>query len=197
MLFEELTASAKSLGASDAAIIGASEIPVEDHLADFCRKNPGCENYGLSMSCPPHVSGPAGFRKLQRDFSHGLVFSFTVPVEVLLAEPRPEIFQQLHETGACIEALAKKIGFSDARAFAGGSCRRIFCRDQPDCRALKRGEKCRYPDSARPSMSGFGIDVSALMKMAGISMEWMGQPGEENGMKMGTVCGLVLICSDS
>lgn len=43
-------------GASGVAVIAAGDIVVEPGLADKCRE-PRCENYGLSKSCPPHVAG--------------------------------------------------------------------------------------------------------------------------------------------
>jgi predicted metal-binding protein len=62
---DELIRLACRLGASNAAVIPASEISVEDELAMFCQQ-PQCENYGLSTSCPPHVAGPVGFREFQK-----------------------------------------------------------------------------------------------------------------------------------
>jgi len=64
-LLNRLARLACDQGACGAAIIPTAAIVVEDRLADLCR-NPGCENYGLSASCPPHVSGPAGFRAFHR-----------------------------------------------------------------------------------------------------------------------------------
>ena len=48
--------------ATRVAAISPDEVSVKDHFADFC-KEPGCPCYGNSMSCPPNVSGPEGFRK--------------------------------------------------------------------------------------------------------------------------------------
>jgi hypothetical protein len=42
---DELTQLACRFGASDAAVIPASEISVEDELAKLCQQ-PQCENYG-------------------------------------------------------------------------------------------------------------------------------------------------------
>ena len=60
---KELVRLARSLGASDAQIISSGAVVVENDLANLCRE-PQCENYGLSLSCPPHVSGPSGFAEL-------------------------------------------------------------------------------------------------------------------------------------
>ncbi len=52
---KELVRLARSSGASDAQIIFSGDLLVKNDLADLC-KEPQCENYGLSLSCPPHIS---------------------------------------------------------------------------------------------------------------------------------------------
>ncbi len=190
----DLVELACRLGASKAGVIRATDIRVEDGLANLC-KDPQCENYGQSPSCPPHVSGPAGFRKLLKDFEHALVFKIEVPSEVLFSNERREIFELLHHVAADIEQAAVRAGYPKSRAFAGGSCKRIFCRDYPGCRVLSEGGECRSPEHARPSMSGFGINVSRLMEVAGWAFNRAAsEEGKESGdARMGSVCGLVLI----
>lgn len=189
---KQLTQIACQLGASDARVISTTEISVEDNLASLCRE-PGCENYGLSASCPPHVAGPDGFRKLLNIFEHAVVFKIDVPSEILFSDERRDIFRLLHEIAASIEQSAIKMGFHDSKAYAGGSCKQIFCRDHLDCRVLAENGECRNPLYARPSMSGFGINVLKLKKAAG----WMSSKTPRNTnpdkVSMETVCGLVLI----
>jgi hypothetical protein len=76
-----------------------------------------------------------------------------VPSEILYSGENRELFQLLHEIAAGIENSAVKMGFSDAQAYAGGSCKRIFCHDHPECRVISEKGSCRNPDYARPSMS--------------------------------------------
>jgi len=165
----ELVQLAHKAGASEVAIVSAKEIVVEDTLADFCRK-PRCENYGLSKRCPPHVGGPDSFRKLLENFEQALFIKIEVPTEILFSSDRREFFQLLHEVGAGIEQAAKQLGFTRAQAYVGGSCKNIFCHDHLDCRVLSGKGDCRNPQSARPSMSGFGIHVAKLVETAGWSM---------------------------
>ena len=103
-----LTQFALKLGVSDAVIISANDIAVEDKLADLCKK-PGCEDYGLSASCPPHVSGPSGFRKLLKAFKHAMFFKIDVPTDILLSGERLDIFRLLHEIGSSIENKANGV----------------------------------------------------------------------------------------
>ena len=173
---KELTELACRLGMSNATVISASEILIEEELAKLCRE-PQCENYGLSASCPPHVGGPSGFRKLLDDFEHAVVFRIEVPSEVLLSSDRREVFRALHEIAVRIEHAAVDMGYRNSRAYAGGSCKRIFCQDYTFCRVLKEGGECRNPDRARPSMSGFGINVSKLIEAAGWTMKMLSPDG--------------------
>jgi predicted metal-binding protein len=187
----DLPRIARTLGASHAAVIPAEAIPVEDHLAALCLE-PRCPGYGLSASCPPHVSGPSGFRETVKDFRCALVFKIEVPREILLSSERREVFQLLHEVAAGIEAEAKERGHTRSRAFAGGSCKGLFCAEEAGCRVVEEGGACRNPDRARPSMSGFGIDVSRLMEAAGWPMNRADQEAGD-AADAGTVSGLVLL----
>lgn len=189
---EALMQLACRLGASDAAVIPTSEISVEDDLATLCQE-PQCENYGLSTSCPPHVAGPGGFRKLQKKHQHAVFFKIEVPSEILLSSQRREVFQLLHEIAADIEQAAVKMGYSQSKAFAGGSCKNLFCRDHIDCRVVAEGGACRNPHRARPSMSGFGINVSKLMESAGWHMDRITRDTDPDDVPLGSVCGLVLV----
>lgn len=189
---EQLAALARKLGTADAAVIPAAAILVEDQLAELCRE-PRCENYGLSASCPPHVTGPAAFRQRLQDFQWAMVVKFEVPAEALFSQERSHIFQLLHETAAEIERCAVRMGYTRARAYAGGSCKQLFCRDHADCRELREPGHCRNPHRARESMSGFGINVTRLMEAAGWSMKRAASDGVTRANEMATVCGLILL----
>lgn len=168
---EHIIQAALDLGASEAAVVPSSEILVEDDLANLCDGNPRCENYGLAPSCPPHVSGPSGFRSLQEQSRHTIVVRLDVPSAALFSDQRQEIMQLLHEIVSGVERAAVKIGFKETVSFAGGSCKKIFCNEHPDCRKLSAQAQCRHPESARPSMSGFGINVVNLIQTVGWDLD--------------------------
>ena len=189
---KQLTRLACSLGATDAAVISTNDIRVEDDLARLC-ESPRCENYGLSASCPPRVSGPSGFREVLKAFQQAVVLKIDVPSKILLSSERRDIFILLHEIVAAVEEEAVKTGFSNARAYAGGSCKMLFCRSHAYCRVLAEGGECRNPRSARPSMSGFGINVSQLMRTAGWTLQKVDPQADSNQDSMGTVSGLILV----
>jgi len=183
---------ARRAGATELAVIAAEYIVAEDDLAEKCRE-PRCENYGLSKSCPPHVAGPAAFRRLLEDYRQAFFFRIDVPPETLYSSESREVFQLLHEVAAGIERSAVQMGFPAAAAFAGGSCKKIFCRDQRECRALSGKGDCRHPEHARPSMSGFGINVAKLFQAAGWTMNTAARDSISNSDNLASVCGLVLI----
>lgn len=189
---KKLILVACSLGASDAKIISPDVISVEDHLSDLC-KPPGCGNYGLSPGCPPHVAGPSGFRDLQKNSVAAVAVRVIAPAAALLSCQRTEIMRLLHEITAGVEQAAVSAGYDNSKAFAGGSCKKIFCDDQPACRLLPDGGPCRYHPDARPSMSGFGINVSELMKACGWPADIHIQGLETDSEPMSWVAGLILI----
>lgn len=189
---KELIRYALNAGASKAAVIQSADIVVDEALAAMCLE-PKCENYGLSKSCPPNVSGPAGFRKRLEKCSQALFFKIDVPSELLFSSNRREIFQLLHETAAGIEQQAVDSGFKHSKAYAGGSCKTIFCSEHADCAVISTEGNCRNPQSARQSMSGFGINVSKLMEIAGWPFNKAENKTDSDSDAMSHVCGLVLI----
>jgi len=188
----KLVRFAYSLGASDVQTISSGDIIVENNLANLCRE-PQCENYGLSLSCPPHVSGPSGFRKLQKSLKHAVVVRIIVPSAMLFSDERWELMRLLHEVVAAIEQAAVGMGYSDSKAFAGGSCKKSFCHDYAGCRIVSEGGECRHPQHARPSLSGFGINVSKLMKVCGWSADINTREAESGADSMSWVAGLIMV----
>ncbi len=147
--------------------VDAGEVPIIDSLANLCGETP-CDAYGLGGNCPPHVSGPDGFRELMKTMRYALVFRIDVPEAVMFSNDRNEVFGLVQETVAAIENAAIQMGYPESKGFAGGSCKAIFYHDHADCRVLSKQGKCRNPKRARPSMSGFGIHVKELLEKAGI-----------------------------
>jgi predicted metal-binding protein len=63
-----------------------------------------------------------------------------------------------------------------------------------ECLSLSEKGKCRNPQYARPSMSGFGINVAKLIAAAGWTMSGVTHATDSTTTKMANVYGLVLIC---
>ena len=179
-------------GATASAVITAQQIVVEPHLADYC-VSPGCPQHGLSRSCPPHVAGPEKFKGWLDDYQTAMVVKIEVPSQVLMSDERREVFELLHHIVAGVERAAISRGYERARAFAGGSCKQIFCQQHTDCRVVDRQGRCRNPRYARPSMSGFGINVGRLMQQAGWQMQKITRGTDTAKVPLGTLLGLILI----
>jgi predicted metal-binding protein len=192
MDIDTLLQHALGLGVSDAKALSANAVSIEDRLADLC-KEPRCPGYGQAANCPPHVAKPGAFRKQIEQYEHALVFKFDVPTEILLGDDRHEIARLVHETAASIERLALEAGFRKAEGLAGGSCKQLFCAEYADCRVLRAGGDCRFPDQARPSMSGFGVNVFELARAAGWQMNKITSESSPDDVPMGLMAGMVLI----
>ncbi len=189
----DLIQTAMQLGASDAAVILSAEIIVKNELANLCNGDPPCENYSLSVSCPPHVSGPAGFQELKKQSQYSVVIRLDVPSSAIFSSERREIMQLLHQIVSGVEQAAVAMGYKDSKGFAGGSCKKIFCYDHPDCNRLSKNATCRNPKNAKPSMSGFGIDVAKLITTAGWNLKNVKGEDAADPDSMTWIAGLVVI----
>ena len=80
--YDFLAKAALSLGATDAKIIRASDIVVENRVPLKCRA--GCIGYGKKLTCPPHVPTPDEFRKILAEYRYALLVKYLSPAT---AEP--------------------------------------------------------------------------------------------------------------
>ena len=188
-----LIREAKRLGATASAIISSKEIQVKDNLAALCNGEYTCPNYGLAANCPPYVAGPSEFRKWQAQSTYSITVKIELPTSVMFSDERNGVFQLLHQIVAVVEQKAMETGFKKSKGFAGGSCKELFCDDQEKCCVLTENKPCRHLEFARPSMSGFGIDVTQLMLSSG----WPAQKAEKSNLSdtdaTSWVAGLVML----
>jgi predicted metal-binding protein len=189
----QLTQEAKSLGASASAIVLSKDIQVKDDLAALCNGEYTCPNYGLAASCPPHVEGPDQFREWQSQSQYSVTVKIELSTSVMFSDERNGIMKMLHQIVAAVEQEAVKIGSKKSKAFAGGSCKPLFCDDQEQCCVVTDNKPCRHKDVARPSMSGFGIDVTQLMRSSG----WSAQKAKDTNLSdtdsISWVAGLIML----
>ena len=188
-----LTREAKRLGATSAAIILSEDIQVKDNLAALCNGDYTCPNYGLAASCPPYVKGPVEFRKWQAESKYSVTVKIEVPASAMFSDERKEVMQLLHQIVAAVEQKAVEAGFVKSKAFAGGSCKELFCEDQEACCVVAENKTCRHIEVARPSMSGFGIDVTRLMQSCGWSAPKAEQSNVSDQNATSWVAGLILL----
>ena len=181
------------LGATSSAIISSKEIQVKEDLAALCNGEYICPNYGLAANCPPHVEGPVGFRTWLAQSEYAIVVKIELPTSVMFSDERRGVMQLLHQIVAGVEEKAIEMGFADSKAFAGGSCKALFCDDEENCRVLAENGPCRHGETARPSMSGFGVDVTQLMRSSGWPASKAENPEVSGNDATSWVAGLVLL----
>lgn len=191
---DEIIIRAFAAGADEACLIPARQIPVNPDLAKLC-KDPRCADYGRAPGCPPHSPGPKGFRNLQNKSEQALVIRLKVLETDLMTDRCNVIMERLQSIAALLEQQALIMGYSDAMAFAGGSCKRIFCHQYNDCPVLSENGKCRFPDRARPSMSSFGIDLLALMEVCGWPAQFVNMEDEPSIFRQSWVAAIILLGS--
>ena len=155
-----LIEEALRLGAADARVIRAADIPVEDAIVEMCRP-PGCEGYGKSANCPPFVMTPQEARIWISHFDKAVLFKIDVEPELLFSPGQFSPFEDIFRIASRLEHRAMESGWKDAKGLGAGSCKPVFCPDAA-CAILADGEKCRFPDLARPSMEALGINVFKL-----------------------------------
>lgn len=165
---DELLELALAIGSDDAVVIPADKIKIEAPLADLCRET-RCPNYGLSPTCPPHVEGPNWLQNYLPKIAHALLLKIEVDQDLMYSDQRTEIGKLLHFIVIQIENHALEMGLTNTRAFAGGSCKNLFCSDHYFCQVLEGSGECRNPDHARPSISGYGININHLLTLSGWS----------------------------
>ena len=189
---EYLIQQALALGAHGAATISPDQVPIQDNLADLCAELK-CDGYGQSMSCPPQVAGPAWFRARLAQSALVLAFKFDVPTQILHSSQRWDLFGLLHQTAAGLEDIARQAGFENSFSLAGGSCKNIFCSSHYQCQVLSAGGPCRNPDSARPSMSGYGVNVKDLAGALNWPMESTVSDPTAGQMPTALLAGMVVV----
>jgi predicted metal-binding protein len=185
----ELKNEALSLGASDAVVIPAAMVSIEDRIVELCRE-PLCDGYGKSLHCPPHAMKPTEARKLLKSFHTALLFKVDVAPSLLLSDERFEAFKVIYNTASKLEEAAVRSGYALSRGFAAGSCKSVFCRNLP-CKALTDKALCRYPSLARPSMEAVGINVFRLVREAGWEIHFIARDSDPEKIPKGLLAGLV------
>jgi predicted metal-binding protein len=164
---------AKDFGASDAKIILAEDVVVDERVRMKCLI-PLCHRYGNSGFCPPNAPEPELIRKMIKMYKYAILVKHDVlPKEDFTSPGKREVFiertgkhhRKILEIVSKLEVVAFNDGHYLAMGLVGGSCRTVLCKGAP-CPLLHGGE-CKFPLIARPSMEGVGIDVYNLVAKAG------------------------------
>ncbi len=187
---------ALEMGASNATLLDASEIPVDERVTLKCQI-PRCFGYGAGAHCPPNTLKPAELRELLKRYRRAVFFTKDVPSEVIVRDKatikeRVDAYQNVYRIVTEVESMAFYDGHYLAFGFAAGSCRHTFCGQQKTCQALE-GDRCRFSLISRPSMEAVGIDVYGIVARAGWDIYPIGSGAKPEDIPKGTLAGIVIV----
>jgi predicted metal-binding protein len=176
---------ALELGATEAKIVPASKIVVENRVVLKCMI--GCNKYGKTLMCPPYSPSVNEFRKILNEYSYALIFKIksqaeaTAEIAKLLSkkEDDPSLTKQMKEKiqkfwtswktdkkellrkVCALEKAATTKGYTLALGFTTGSC--MLC---DECNVKEK--MCHHPTEARYSAQAVGINVLQTLENAGM-----------------------------
>ncbi|MFA5111253.1 MAG: DUF2284 domain-containing protein [Desulfobaccales bacterium] len=187
---------ALQLGATQAKIVRAADIPVDERVTLKCQI-PRCFGYGVSAHCPPNTMKAAELQNLLKKYHWAVFFIKEVPPEVIVRDKatikeRVAAYQLVYKIVNEVESRAFYDGHYLAFGFAAGSCRHTFCGQQEGCLAME-GKKCRFSLKSRPSMEAVGIDVYKMAAQAGWDIYPIGSDAKPEDMPKGTLAGIVIV----
>ena len=124
--------------------------PATIHTAEWVRWKCqfGCGGFRSSLVCPPHTPTPSETRLMLKGYEEAILFE---------APPG-----QAKKIAAALERKLFLAGYYKALGLGAGPCEL--------CRTCAFEEGCRYPDQARPSMEGCGIDVFTTARRHGFTI---------------------------
>jgi predicted metal-binding protein len=187
---------ALSMGATQAKIIKAADIPVDIRVPLKCQI-PRCFGYGAGAQCPPNTMKPEELQTIIDKYHWAVFFIMDVPPEVIVRDKatikeRVAAYQLIYKIVNEVESAAFYDGHYLAFGFAAGSCRHTFCGQLESCQAME-GKKCRFSLKSRPSMEAVGIDVYKMAAQAGWDIYPIGSGAKPKDMPKGTLAGIVIV----
>ncbi len=193
---ERYRKKALDLGASNAKVVRADEICVDERVTLKCQI-PRCFGYGASAQCPPHTLKPAELREHLKKYKWAVFFTKDVPSEIIVRDKatikeRIEVYQELSKIVSEVESAAFYDGHYLAFGLSAGTCRHTYCGQQAECQALK-GDRCKFSLLARPSMEAVGIDVYKMVTQAGWDIYPIGSGAKAADVPKGTLGGIVIV----
>ena len=196
---ERYRALALELGASDAAIVRAGDVVVDERVRLKCLV-PRCLRAGETPNCPPNAPDLDLIRKALSRFSWAILLKCDVgpiadyaPGSGKTREEKRRVLSFHRQSGEVVyelERQAYKDGYHLAMGFGGGSCKDYLCQGMI-CQFLDSG-RCRFPHRSRPAMEAMGIDVISLINKVG----WQAYAltGDLENIPCAITVGIVFVC---
>lgn len=193
--YQALEKEALKLGCTEAKVIPADQIVVEDRVRLRCMI--GCPTYGKNLRCPPYTPSVDSFRNILNDYSVAMVIRIKPPEisEILQDKYKSknrgedrfwdrykdpdtaasatwsdfsEIYKSMLMVLLEVERAAFKQGYPLATGFFGGRC--MLCEE---CN-VKEGV-CLNPVMSRFASEAMGINLSKTAENAGIHLQFKGE----------------------
>ena len=158
--------AALDLGFEDIIPVNPRDIITVPWAREKCRF--GCSLFGKGLQCPPYG--------IEHEKMRQILDSYTAAFLVKGAPPG----KAFHTALLALERKAFLDGYHKALVFGAGPC--TVCTECP------ADGQCRFPNLARPSMEGSGIDVYDTAVKAGLHLT----PVQEKGQYI-TYIGLLLV----
>ncbi len=157
--------------------VDLSTVHITEDVRAACEKN-DCGHYGKNYMCPPYLGSLEECGKMIYSYKKGILFS-----QVHFFKDRKEykhyndIIKGFTKINDKIHREIRGAGI-DGSVLSSGSC--TLCKT---C-ALLEELPCRFPDDAKPSLEGCGVDVVQLSKTTGLVYN--------NGPKSITIIGMII-----
>lgn len=155
---ETWPAYARELGADDAVIISPATVVTADWVRMKCLY--GCDGPGAYRCCPP-LAPPLDQTRRLLDSYQRVVLLAVGPFTGY--DDSDEHGRRLNDAVTDLERALFLAGFHKAWAMGAGPCDR--------CEPCPLDEPCKFPERARPSMEGCGVDVFTTVRNAGWKIE--------------------------
>lgn len=186
------------IGASDAVIISSHDIIVDERVRAKCIY-PKCDQYGLSINCPPYAPDLDFIRKVINNYHHAILFSVKDETGAFIGAQFRDRIGRKNPTKILFNTICAEIesrsfydGYHFSLAFGQGTCKNFWCHDQP-CAALQSGTGCRFPLKARSSMEAVGMDAFTMAARQGWEIYPCGERVERKDLPHVLLVGLILI----
>lgn len=164
---KELNKKILKHGFSDFKWIDPRKIVVAEWVRMKCLF--GCQEFGKTASCPPHVPSVAACQKFFKEYSEGVVFHF----EKKVAKPEDR-FAWTKKINLKLLKLEREIfisGFEKAFLLFMDSCN--ICTECPGKREL-----CKSPRLSRPTPEAMAVDVFSTVRKIGYPIKVLSNYGQ-------------------
>ena len=152
------------LGATKVEEIPVSKLVLQPELRQYCELN-HCGLYNQNHTCPPLVGEIGSLITKLRGFNYAVFFQNVYPLEDSFDFEGMMAAKKNHQdmTKKIASAVYAKFGRSDSLVLSAGGC--------AECRpcAAKTSKSCYYPDSALVSLEAYGVNVSQIGEISGLS----------------------------